>query len=160
MLPMNNTRQGWNPPLIAFKYHLMELMSGRLIPTSWNMKTKLALGHLVTCELFLLDVCLNSTYILLADSLLSLHISFKSFRYRGTYCSQDVAIKVLKPERISTDMLREFAQEVYIMRFVCMIKCNCGACISNYWDICFSHAFLSHAVASSFLFIIFNSVLY
>ncbi|TKY70282.1 Serine/threonine-protein kinase HT1 [Spatholobus suberectus] len=36
--------------------------------------------------------------------------------YRGTYCSQDVAIKVLKPERISTDMLREFAQEVYIMR--------------------------------------------
>ncbi|KAK7309390.1 hypothetical protein RJT34_06077 [Clitoria ternatea] len=36
--------------------------------------------------------------------------------YRGTYCSQDVAIKILKPERISTDMLREFAQEVYIMR--------------------------------------------
>ncbi|CAL0331946.1 unnamed protein product [Lupinus luteus] len=36
--------------------------------------------------------------------------------YRGTYCSQDVAIKVLKPERISTDMLKEFAQEVYIMR--------------------------------------------
>nr|KYP69221.1 Serine/threonine-protein kinase CTR1 [Cajanus cajan] len=36
--------------------------------------------------------------------------------YRGTYCSQDVGIKVLKPERTSTDMLREFAQEVYIMR--------------------------------------------
>ncbi|XP_004512230.1 serine/threonine-protein kinase STY17 [Cicer arietinum] len=36
--------------------------------------------------------------------------------FRGTYCSQDVAIKVLKPERISTDMLKEFAQEVYIMR--------------------------------------------
>ncbi|KAI4314699.1 hypothetical protein L6164_027583 [Bauhinia variegata] len=36
--------------------------------------------------------------------------------YRGTYCSQDVAIKVLKPERTSTEMLREFAQEVYIMR--------------------------------------------
>ncbi|KAI4327800.1 hypothetical protein L6164_020218 [Bauhinia variegata] len=36
--------------------------------------------------------------------------------YRGTYCSQDVAIKVLKPERVSTEMLREFAQEVYIMR--------------------------------------------
>lgn len=36
--------------------------------------------------------------------------------FRGSYCSQDVAIKVLKPERISTDMLKEFAQEVYIMR--------------------------------------------
>ncbi|KAF7829015.1 serine/threonine-protein kinase STY17 isoform X1 [Senna tora] len=36
--------------------------------------------------------------------------------YRGTYCSQDVAIKVLKPDRINTEMLREFAQEVYIMR--------------------------------------------
>uniref|UniRef100_A0A0E0QUJ9 non-specific serine/threonine protein kinase n=1 Tax=Oryza rufipogon TaxID=4529 RepID=A0A0E0QUJ9_ORYRU len=38
--------------------------------------------------------------------------------YRGTYCSQDVAIKVLKPERINADMQREFAQEVYIMRKV------------------------------------------
>ncbi|XP_020112393.1 serine/threonine-protein kinase STY46-like isoform X2 [Ananas comosus] len=31
---------------------------------------------------------------------------------------QDVAIKVLKPERTNMDMLREFAQEVYIMRKV------------------------------------------
>lgn len=38
--------------------------------------------------------------------------------YRGTYCSQDVAIKVLKPERINADMQREFAQEVYIMRWL------------------------------------------
>ncbi|XP_072967816.1 serine/threonine-protein kinase STY46-like [Typha angustifolia] len=38
--------------------------------------------------------------------------------YRGTYCSQDVAIKVLKPERINLDMQREFAQEVFIMRKV------------------------------------------
>ncbi|KAF7809614.1 serine/threonine-protein kinase STY17 isoform X1 [Senna tora] len=36
--------------------------------------------------------------------------------FRGTYCSQDVAIKVLQAERINGDMLREFAQEVYIMR--------------------------------------------
>lgn len=36
--------------------------------------------------------------------------------YRGTYCSQDVAIKVLKAERISAEMLRDFSQEVYIMR--------------------------------------------
>ncbi|KAK1423536.1 hypothetical protein QVD17_18842 [Tagetes erecta] len=36
--------------------------------------------------------------------------------YKGTYCSQDVAIKVLKPERIDADMLREFSQEVFIMR--------------------------------------------
>ncbi|KAH7290475.1 hypothetical protein KP509_30G050000 [Ceratopteris richardii] len=38
--------------------------------------------------------------------------------YRGTYCGQDVAIKVLKPERLNKDLQREFAQEVYIMRKV------------------------------------------
>lgn len=38
--------------------------------------------------------------------------------YKGTYCSQDVAIKVLKPERINSDMQKEFAQEVFIMRKV------------------------------------------
>ncbi|KAF8405477.1 hypothetical protein HHK36_010383 [Tetracentron sinense] len=38
--------------------------------------------------------------------------------YKGTYCSQEVAIKVLKPERVNVDMQREFAQEVYIMRKV------------------------------------------
>ncbi|GAV78579.1 ACT domain-containing protein/Pkinase_Tyr domain-containing protein [Cephalotus follicularis] len=36
--------------------------------------------------------------------------------YKGTYCTQEVAIKVLKPERVSADMLKEFSQEVYIMR--------------------------------------------
>ncbi|XP_021775011.1 serine/threonine-protein kinase STY46-like [Chenopodium quinoa] len=38
--------------------------------------------------------------------------------YKGTYCSQDVAIKVLKPERLNTDLQKEFGQEVYIMRKV------------------------------------------
>jgi len=38
--------------------------------------------------------------------------------YKGTYCSQEVAIKVLKPERVNSDMQREFAQEVFIMRSV------------------------------------------
>ncbi|XP_062217978.1 serine/threonine-protein kinase STY46-like isoform X2 [Phragmites australis] len=38
--------------------------------------------------------------------------------YRGSYCSQDVAIKVVRPERMSADMYRDFAQEVYIMRKV------------------------------------------
>lgn len=47
-----------------------------------------------------------------------LNVSFNLFRYRGTYCSQEVAIKVLKPERVSAEMLREFSQEVYIMRSV------------------------------------------
>jgi len=45
-------------------------------------------------------------------------VSFNLFRYRGIYCSQEVAIKVLKPERVSAEMLREFSQEVYIMRSV------------------------------------------
>ncbi|KAM1453957.1 hypothetical protein FF1_003547 [Malus domestica] len=38
--------------------------------------------------------------------------------YRGTYCTQEVAIKVLKPECVNPDMLKDFAQEVYIMRKV------------------------------------------
>ncbi|GMH23648.1 hypothetical protein Nepgr_025491 [Nepenthes gracilis] len=38
--------------------------------------------------------------------------------YKGTYCSQEVAIKVLKTERINTDLQKEFAQEVFIMRKV------------------------------------------
>ncbi|XP_030485929.2 serine/threonine-protein kinase STY8 [Cannabis sativa] len=36
--------------------------------------------------------------------------------YRGTYCSQEVAVKILKLERINAEMLRDFTQEVYIMR--------------------------------------------
>lgn len=41
---------------------------------------------------------------------------FNFFRYKGTYCSQEVAIKVLKPDPVNEEMLREFSQEVYIMR--------------------------------------------
>ncbi|KAH0896409.1 hypothetical protein HID58_045977 [Brassica napus] len=32
--------------------------------------------------------------------------------HRGTYCSQEVAIKFLKPERVNAEMLREFSQEI------------------------------------------------
>ncbi|KAL9275839.1 Serine/threonine-protein kinase STY46-like protein [Drosera capensis] len=38
--------------------------------------------------------------------------------YKGTYCSQEVAVKILKAERINTDLQEEFAQEVFIMRKV------------------------------------------
>ncbi|CAK7329436.1 unnamed protein product [Dovyalis caffra] len=38
--------------------------------------------------------------------------------FKGTYCSQEVAIKILKPERVNSDLQKEFAQEVYIMRKV------------------------------------------
>ncbi|XP_024389139.1 serine/threonine-protein kinase STY46 [Physcomitrium patens] len=38
--------------------------------------------------------------------------------YRGTYCGQDVAIKILKPERLNENLQREFQQEVFIMRKV------------------------------------------
>ncbi|XP_024543267.1 serine/threonine-protein kinase STY46 isoform X1 [Selaginella moellendorffii] len=38
--------------------------------------------------------------------------------FRGVYCGQDVAIKVLKPERLNEDLQKEFAQEVFIMRKV------------------------------------------
>ncbi|KAK4710104.1 hypothetical protein R3W88_004617 [Solanum pinnatisectum] len=33
-----------------------------------------------------------------------------------TYCCQEVAIKVLKPEQLNMDILKEFSQEVFIMR--------------------------------------------
>ncbi|XP_041999561.1 serine/threonine-protein kinase STY46-like isoform X2 [Salvia splendens] len=36
--------------------------------------------------------------------------------YRGTYRSQDVAIKILKAERLNSELQKEFAQEVYILR--------------------------------------------
>lgn len=39
-------------------------------------------------------------------------------RYKGTFCNQDVAIKVLRAEHLNETMQREFFQEVYIMRFV------------------------------------------
>ncbi|CAK9153933.1 unnamed protein product [Ilex paraguariensis] len=38
--------------------------------------------------------------------------------YKGTYRMQEVAIKFLKSDCVSSDMHREFAQEVYIMRKV------------------------------------------
>nr|GLL28399.1 serine/threonine-protein kinase STY46-like isoform X2 [Ipomoea trifida] len=38
--------------------------------------------------------------------------------YKGTYCSQEVAIKILKSDRVNTELHKEFAQEVYIMRKV------------------------------------------
>ncbi|KAG6424609.1 hypothetical protein SASPL_115027 [Salvia splendens] len=38
--------------------------------------------------------------------------------YKGTFCSQEVAIKIIKTERLNMELQKEFAQEVYIMRFV------------------------------------------
>ncbi|XP_059653902.1 serine/threonine-protein kinase STY46-like [Cornus florida] len=38
--------------------------------------------------------------------------------YKGSYYTQEVAIKVLKAEHVNSDMQREFAQEVFIMRKV------------------------------------------
>ncbi|KAL2512520.1 ACT-like protein tyrosine kinase family protein [Abeliophyllum distichum] len=38
--------------------------------------------------------------------------------YKGKYCSQEVAIKILKAERSNSELQKEFAQEVYIMRKV------------------------------------------
>ncbi|WVZ19986.1 hypothetical protein V8G54_007308 [Vigna mungo] len=35
--------------------------------------------------------------------------------YKGTFCNQDVAIKVLKHENLNENIQREFAQEVYIL---------------------------------------------
>ena len=37
-------------------------------------------------------------------------------RYQGSYCGQDVAIKVLKSEKLNESLRHEFQQEVFIMR--------------------------------------------
>jgi hypothetical protein len=39
-------------------------------------------------------------------------------RYKGTFCSQDVAIKVLRGEHLDDKLQSEFVQEVSIMRSV------------------------------------------
>ncbi|CAL0300509.1 unnamed protein product [Lupinus luteus] len=48
------------------------------------------------------------------------HIASGSYGelFQGIYCSQEVAIKVLKAEHVNSDLQTEFAQEVYIMRKV------------------------------------------
>ncbi|CAI9117012.1 OLC1v1018321C4 [Oldenlandia corymbosa var. corymbosa] len=38
--------------------------------------------------------------------------------YKGTYCGQDVAVKVLNTENLNDKIQKEFAQEVYILRKV------------------------------------------
>lgn len=73
--------------------------------------------------MFLMLMCFLNMCVLLfllEHFLLVIGCSFalNKFRYKGTYCSQEVAIKILKPERINTDMQREFAQEVFIMRYL------------------------------------------
>lgn len=57
-------------------------------------------------------------------------------RYQGTFCGQDVAIKVLSTDRLNETM-KEFAQEVSILRLVMSLLsqlalCSlfCGNCIS------------------------------
>jgi serine/threonine protein kinase len=62
--------------------------------------------------------------------------------YRGTYCGQDVAIKILKPERLNENLQREFQQEVSIMRWVPFPKfkhlgwetCKIVMCVLSHGD--------------------------
>ncbi|KAK4805097.1 hypothetical protein SAY86_004914 [Trapa natans] len=49
--------------------------------------------------------------------------------YRGTYRSQDVAIKVLKSERLDADLQREFAQEVSMMK----LESSTQKCCTIHW---------------------------
>lgn len=112
------------------------MMCGKLTPTCWEWEIKLHQALMEICKLSVfLCVCVwgcawiwfsKGTTLFWFMFLLQL-LLFVVSRYRGTYCSQDVAIKVLKPERINMDMQREFAQEVYIMRFVILI------CMSFLW---------------------------
>ncbi|XP_052196394.1 serine/threonine-protein kinase STY8-like [Diospyros lotus] len=72
--------------------------------------------------------------------------------YKGTYCSQEVAIKVLKPERVNEDMLREFAQEVFIMRKIRHknVVQFIGACTQSP-NLCILTEFMSRGSVYNFL---------
>lgn len=50
------------------------------------------------------------------------------FRFQGTYCGQDVAIKVLNPERLNENSHREFMQEISIMRYVFVLLSSLALC--------------------------------
>lgn len=109
------------------RYQQMTMMCGKLTPTCWKWEIKSHQALMEICKLLVvLCVCVlasaNVSTLFWYMFLFQLLFFFWA-RYRGTYCSQDVAIKVLKPERVNTDMQREFAQEVYIMRFLFSFAC-------------------------------------
>lgn len=91
---------------------VMELMAGKLIQACWNMKWKLLLHHFTICEYFLSSIA--KICLFMSIQLISM---MGSRRFKGTFRNQDVAIKVLRAEHINENMQKEFAQEVYIMRF-------------------------------------------
>jgi hypothetical protein len=39
-------------------------------------------------------------------------------RFLGTYLGEDVAVKVLRAEHLNNNVLNEFSQEVYILRYL------------------------------------------
>jgi hypothetical protein len=39
-------------------------------------------------------------------------------RFHGTYLGEDVAVKVLRAEHLNKNVLNEFTQEVYILRYL------------------------------------------
>lgn len=92
-------------------------MYGKLILDSWNLGTKLHLGPVVICKFEVYNAFLSppATHALLSGNFTDF---LDLIRYKGTYCSQEVAIKVLKPECVNSDMQKDFAQEVFIMRYV------------------------------------------
>lgn len=103
---------------------MMGLTYGKLILSIWSLETKLHQGRMVICK-FILSIHTFLFFFLARHLLIAISVKltnlFNWIRYKGTYCSQEVAIKVLKPERVNSDMQTEFAQEVFIMRFVWII---------------------------------------
>ncbi|PON82678.1 Mitogen-activated protein kinase kinase kinase [Trema orientale] len=72
--------------------------------------------------------------------------------YRGTYCSQEVAVKVLKLEHINAEILRDFSQEVYIMRKIRHknVVQFIGAC-TRHPNLCIVTEFMSRGSLYDFL---------
>ncbi|KAH7852525.1 hypothetical protein Vadar_025996 [Vaccinium darrowii] len=64
-----------------------------------------------------------------------------SLRYKRTYGSQDVAIKVLAAEFLNADVRREFAREVYILRVNELAK----------WNICSESSIIGYVLTAEWL---------
>ncbi|PKA46144.1 Serine/threonine-protein kinase HT1 [Apostasia shenzhenica] len=81
-------------------------------------------GHWIGTYSSVTEIGCKGKYVCLADAfdeLLSFAVEIEQLTIalrREILKIEDVAIKVLKPERVNVDMQREFAQEVYIMRKV------------------------------------------
>ncbi len=85
-------------------------------------------------------------------------LTFCACRYRGTYCGQDVAIKILKPERLNENLQREFQQEVSIMRWVLLQLKHEWKILNFHICFCVFGKYLLSFLCCLFIFFTYNNL--